>query len=130
MIATKTVSVLTKEPNKHKWEPADISTFQDMQDLVGGYITRISLPHKIDLWINEYAVDAGLDINLIIIWDDGSNYQQPIFGSVFLASSDDEGEPTSLTDRQRQWLVRQLANVQLKNKQNLIAIDLRKGGEF
>ena len=129
MIATK-VNALMKKVNQHQWTAESISSLDDMQNLVGGYVERLSLPHNILLWVNEEAALTKLELNLMLIWDDHPRFHQPIFGPVFLTSVDNHGEMTSLTDKQKQWLAHHLVHVRLANGQNLIAIDLRERCEF
>lgn len=128
MQATK-INVLVKNTDKHNWSTKDVSTLEDMQKIVGGLIERVQLPHNIDLWLNEEGMINGLDINIMILWSDNPAYQQPIYGPIFLASYDDNGETNSLTYSQKQWLVNNFILGRLSNGKQIIILDARDRGE-
>lgn len=73
-------------------------TLAAMQTLVGGYIERLILDEKTDLWCNEEGLLKELPYNRNIAG-------HRIVGDFFLASHDNEGETTTLTDAQIEtWL--------------------------
>lgn len=79
-------------------------------------------PPPIDLWVNEEGMIHGLEINLMLLWND---YHQPVFGPVFFAGRGQNGETTSLSEEQRQWIAHHLLIAQLTNGNNVVAVDLR-----
>ena len=124
----KRVDVLVKGLKTHKWIVNSVTTFEDMQELVGGYANRLTLPNNIDLWLNgknsHGAMHDELGMNLLLIWDKESKYYQPIYGPVFLAGKNNDGEVDELTGSQRYWIAQHLKIAHLNNGQILTAIDL------
>lgn len=126
----KDISVLVKKVEKYKWFKQNVSSLEDMQSIVGGYIDRVSLPLGIDLWVNDEGAINGEELNLIILWGKDSNEHQHIFGSVFLASHDENnGETISLSNDQLHWFTKYLKQVMLLSGKFVYAIDLRKVGD-
>lgn len=122
------VEVLAKGTKKHTWSVKKVTTLEDMQKLVGGYIERVPLPHNIDLWVNEEGVMNEHSLNLLLLWEKETSFHQPIYGPVFLASSNNEGELANLTDSQRYWIARNIKIAHLNDGETLTAIDLSGEG--
>jgi hypothetical protein len=78
------------------------SGLEPMQAIVGGWIERVALPYKIDLWINEEGMIENLPLNLITTLEGTAVHQ--IYGDVFFASHDGEGNTVGLDDFQVKWL--------------------------
>lgn len=78
------------------------SGLEPMQQIVGGWIERVALPYKIDLWINEEGMINQLPLNLITSLDGNAVHQ--IYGDIFFASHDGEGNTVGLDDFQVKWI--------------------------
>lgn len=130
MIATKNCSVLMKAVNNFAWTSKCVSSLEDMQELVGGNIERVFLPHNIHLWVNEDGIMNGLEINLILIWDNDPKLHQPILGPVFLASEDENGNHTELSESQRAWVANHFRIGHLSNGKKITLIDLCERGDL
>ncbi|MDQ0271233.1 DUF3846 domain-containing protein [Cytobacillus purgationiresistens] len=122
------VNVLLKKENDFRWHANSVYSLRDKQELIGGgLLDRVSLPHNIDLWVNdEMTSEHGL--NLIILWDNKPDYHQYIFGPVLLSGVDENGETVSLTVFQRKWIAKQLRIGNLTNGQRITVIDVNVGG--
>ncbi|TYS60720.1 DUF3846 domain-containing protein [Bacillus infantis] len=123
MIATNTLKVFYKKEDNHRFLNREVDSLEDMQQLVGGLIECISLPHNIDLWVNEEGMIRGLEINLMLLWND---YHQAVSGPVFFAGKGQNGETISLSKEQRQWIAQHLLIAQLNNGNSVVAVDLRE----
>jgi len=74
-----------------------------MQDIVGGYIERVRLGDTVDMWFNEEGRLKGLPMNRLVPDDYGNQWD--ICGNLFLASHNDEGDTTSLSnDDLKKWM--------------------------
>lgn len=125
----ETINVLVKNEQTLSWTQREISPCNGLQTVVNGSIECVSLPHHIDLWVNdEGLLHPEMIVNLILIWDEDPQYHQPIFGPVALAGVNDEGETISLNDQQRKWLADHLRVGILHNGNPILAIDLTDGG--
>lgn len=79
---------------------------KSMQREVEGYIECVRFPDGIDLWVNEEGLLEDLPPNFTILreWV-GGRHQQTIVGNGFFAGVNDEGESSSLTKEQQQFVM-------------------------
>lgn len=100
------VQVLGRKPKELEWNEHTVTTLEDMQAMVEGRIDCIELEHGIDLYVNDEFLSfaSGNTINLLIR-DEEAEYSMIVFGNVFLASHGDEGEMTSLSAFQKEWIL-------------------------
>lgn len=94
---------LAREPGDLDWSEVTFSSESEMNVYVKGRIDSISVGMGIDLWMNDGIVSENIEqsFNLCLSYE-GAAY--PIFGSVFLASRDEEGSLISLNQEQIKYL--------------------------
>lgn len=88
--------VVVKQPGQKPHIASIPGNLQGMQNVVGGYIERFTVPgisEEIDCWCNDEGLINGLQPNFGV----GGH---PICGTVFFAGVTDEGETIGLTDEQ------------------------------
>ncbi len=85
------VNVLIKRPDEKISCQVIDNTLDKLQELVGGWIETVFLPHNIFMIVNEEGKLNGLPINFILPWGD------PVMGTVIFASLDEEGDFKSLS---------------------------------
>ena len=93
----KIIKVIVKEPFKD-FEIKEIeNTLTSLKQLVGGYIECVPFPkvNGVDLIVNEEGKLDRLDGNFVI-----PHYDDCIVGTAVIASYNNEGEFTSLSDEQ------------------------------
>jgi len=73
-------------------------SLETMQGLVGGLLTTAHDPELDEAGVTIWANDEGLMLEMKHNFLDA--YHQMIVGPVFFSSHDDEGETTSLSDKQ------------------------------
>lgn len=74
------------------------SGYEASRELVGGYLEMLRVDDEIDLWLNEEGKLDGLEPNFQLVHN--GKVIDVVVGDVFFASHDDEGNTTSLTDKQ------------------------------
>lgn len=90
---SNSISIVVKEPNKKPEIKTIDGSLASMQAIVGGYIESINVSSRIDLWINEDGLAEKLPFNLYA-------KDIPLFGTIFAAAHNDEGDMISLTKNQ------------------------------
>ncbi|EJR09172.1 DUF3846 domain-containing protein [Bacillus cereus] len=92
------------------------------QKIVDGYIERVGITPKIDLWCNDEGLfREDLKLNVLILHK-GEAFAY-IKGNVYFASYDDEGNTISLSDEQIQELQKKMNKVAvMSNGETALAI--------
>ncbi|WP_282155739.1 DUF3846 domain-containing protein [Cytobacillus gottheilii] len=121
------IEVLVKKECSNEWKSESIPQSGGLQRLVGGSIDCISLPHNIDLWLNDEGNDF-MKANLMLMWRSAPEHHQYIFGPVVLAGVNNNGQTISLNNYQRKWIANHLKIGKLTNGTKLVVIDLTDGG--
>lgn len=95
---------LTRKPMDTGWTLVSLTSIEEMKDFVEGPIESFELPLGIHLSSNLNAVITAnyKTFSTAIVEDNGD--AQPLFGNVFLASRDREGNPIPLNQNQIEWL--------------------------
>ena len=83
-------------------------TYEDMSEMVGGYIECIRVAHSIDMWCNDCGKLENLPLNLVLGDEKGRKILDTIQGDVFFASHDGEGNTIGLTTAQIKWVMNNL----------------------
>ena len=87
------ISIVVKEPNKKPEIRTIDGSLEEMQKIVGGYIESVSISGNIDLWVNEDGLAEKLPFNLYA-------RDIPLFGTIFAAAHNEEGDMISLNKNQ------------------------------
>ena len=83
------------------------NSYRVLSDAVGGMIECVHLKNGIDMWVNEEGKMIDLPYNptaTAIYWTNFGFMSDVIMGNVIFTSCDDEGETTSLTMEQVNYL--------------------------
>lgn len=86
-------------------------SYENMKKIVGGYIECVSLPHGIDMWLNEEGLLEQLPLNLQTSMN--GQVVHVIVGDVFFAGHDGEGETIGLTSGQQKFIRERLTSDKL-----------------
>lgn len=118
------ISVLIKQPKNYVWNRKKIDSTK-MNEIIGGFIDKITLPNHIDIWVNDEGTGTE-ELNLFILWS--KDEQQPIFGTAIFAGYDSDGTTISLSNHQYKWLANHLKLVTTQSGKHVFAIDLMEEG--
>lgn len=105
------------------WTFVSMATIEEMKEFVEGPIESFELPFGIHISSNFNAVLTAnyKTFSTAIVEEDGD--AQPLFGNVFLASRDQEGNPIPLNQRQLDWLSSHARLVQSPSAQLVMKIN-------
>lgn len=114
---------LTRKPMDTGWTFVSMATIEEMKEFVEGPIESFELPLGIHISSNLNAVlTANYEtFSTAIVEEDGD--AQPLFGNVFLASRDQEGNPIPLSQNQIEWLSNHSRLVQTPTAQLVMKIN-------
>lgn len=102
-MAERKIEIIIKKVGKAAQEETVVHSLGKMQELVGGHIELVRLPREIDMWVNEEGLlEENPQLNCRLIAFD--KVVGEIYGDVFFAGHDDEGETVGLTVYQKAWL--------------------------
>lgn len=95
---------LGRKPQEIGWTEMDLNDSAARRSFVEGDQDCIALPMSIDLWVNdEYRFFATNEkLSVCILQKD--NQVKHVYGNVYLAGVDENGETIPLTKDQVQWL--------------------------
>ncbi|AQQ55365.1 DUF3846 domain-containing protein [Planococcus lenghuensis] len=129
-----THTFLGRKPGESGWIEVGLKDLSDMQAFVEGYIERIEIGCGIDLWVNDsFLAHAASDtLSLMIKREDAK--LQTVYGNVFVATSNDEGDIVPLSKDQMKWFTFRFKEIkQLFSDPFLLITDIqsfRKVGEL
>lgn len=97
-------TVLGRKPQTAGFERLELNSLKEQQEFVGGNTDCISWPLNIDLWVNdEFLFNASDEtLSLAIVQKDSS--VQQIYGNIFFASVNEEGDTVSLSEEQLRYI--------------------------
>jgi len=125
---TRELHVLGRTPEKLDWVPMILTDLKSMQAYLGGNIERIELIKGIDMWVNEEFLFYDNKVNVLLRYENDSEYSQVVFGNIFLSATD-EGEFASLSDEQVNWVINNTEIIKISNQLDpAFRLDLREGG--
>jgi hypothetical protein len=90
---SNSISIVVKEPNKKPEVRIIDGSLEEMQKIVGGYIEPVRVSGNIELFVNEDGLSENLPLNLYVM-------DTPLFGTIFAAAHNEEGDTISLTKNQ------------------------------
>lgn len=95
---------LGKRPQEVGFERIELNSLQEQKAFVEGNLDRISWPMNIDLWVNDefLSIASKETLSLVIVREDKS--VQEIFGNVYFASVNENGESVSLSEDQLRFI--------------------------
>lgn len=95
---------LGKRPQELGFERIELNSLQEQKAFVEGDLDRISWPKNIDLWVNdEFLFNASNEtLSLAIVQKDKS--VQHIYGNIYFASVNENGESVSLSEDQIRFI--------------------------
>lgn len=95
---------LGKRPKEIGFERIELNSLREQQAFVEGNLDCISWPKNIDLWVNdEFLFNASKEtLSLALVQKDKSI--QEIFGNIFFASVNEEGNMISLSEEQLRFI--------------------------
>jgi hypothetical protein len=97
-------------------------SYEALSQGVGGWIECVRLTPTLDMWVNEEGKMNGLEYNpdaTAVFWSHFGVMSDIIVGDVVFASHDDEGNTTSLSTEEIQYLEKYL-NFDLEKNLNFI----------
>lgn len=107
----KMIQVVRLAPGKMP-EVATIEAGLDsLQAEVGGRIEVVGLAKGVDAYVNEEGLLENLPFNCHLPSEFGGGRTVPVVGNIVIASHDDEGETTGLTDKQAAYWQAMLSGV-------------------
>lgn len=121
------IEVLGLREDASDWELMHLKGLQDMQAFVRGYLECIRFPEGINLWVNKDFNFLDSEGPTLFIRQPGYDEFQIIYGNVFFASTDEEGNTVSLSPIQKEWIRKhtELLALKIDSSIHVVRMDLQ-----